>query len=102
MHGVVDRHVHAGAADLGLEPRDQAESVLDTARDVGVDVALLPLLRPCSGPASRSLSRTDRQALGHNPPREPPAPVVVGNGQHCTGVALGQLATLDHRQHVIG
>ena len=60
------------------------------------------LLRPRPRPARLALGGPHRQPLPHDLAREAASALVVGNSQDGASVPLGQLAPLDHREHVVG
>ena len=75
---------------------------LHPCRESRIDRRLRPRLRPRARPARRALRGPHRHPLRDDLARKPPPLAVVGDGEHGPRVALGELAALDHREHVVG
>ena len=95
--------MHAGARRPSPRSRSRRStaSLMRAATTGSTDVALRSFVRAPAQRAARSAARTDRPSRD-DLARELAAAVVVGDREHGAGVALGQLAALDHREHVVG
>src|SRR5258708_1716085 len=83
----VDRDRQAGGADLRLEPRQEPDCLLDPGGERRIDRGDAALLRLCARPARSFLRGADREALAHDPLREPAALALVGHREDGAGVA---------------
>src|SRR5919204_749794 len=99
---VLERNLDAAGVDVRLEAGQTSDQVTHARGERGIDRHARPaLLRPRTGPASRTLRVTDRQPAAHDLPGQPAAAVVVRDCEDGTRVALRQLAALEHREDVL-
>ena len=99
---VGERNLDFPGCDLDGGAGDSLERISNPTRKSGIHCLPPPgpLLR--SRPAGGLLRSADRQPSAHDELGKLTAALDARHGKHCAGMPFGELAALDHAEHVIG
>ena len=97
----LDGDLEAARGHPGEEPGQMLGGEAHPLCHLRIGRRAAPALCPRPRPARLALGSSNREPLPDDLACEAAPAVGVGHSQDCTGMALGQLAPLDHGKHVI-